>query len=101
MRTSEVLATSWPAWSTKVMVAGGLDRTRANRTRERPGSAVSLWWALTLTISGWTRGDRKSQEGQGVLYSLNHQEVAESSSSTLTLDVERHRGVVALSGPGV
>lgn len=38
---SEVLATSRPDWSTKVMVAGGLDRTKAKRTKERPGSEVS------------------------------------------------------------
>lgn len=42
MRKSEALDTSWPEWSTKAMVAGGLDRTKAKRTRERPGSEVSL-----------------------------------------------------------
>lgn len=42
MKKSEVLANSWPDWSIKVMVAGGLDHTRAKRTRESPGSEVSL-----------------------------------------------------------
>lgn len=42
MRKLEVLATNWPDWSTKVIVAGGFDRTKAKRTRESPGSEVSL-----------------------------------------------------------
>lgn len=53
-RKSVVLATNCPDWSTKEMVAGGLDRTKANRTRASPGSEVWLWLASTLKISGLT-----------------------------------------------
>lgn len=58
-RKSVVLATNCPDWSTKEMVAGGLDRTKANRTRANAGSEVSLWLTFTLRISGLTGKERQ------------------------------------------
>lgn len=54
-----VLATSRPDWSMKEMVAGGLERTKANRTRASPGSEVRLWLPSTLRISGLTEKEKQ------------------------------------------
>lgn len=54
-----VLATNCPDWSTKEMVAGGLERTKANRTRASPDSEVWLWLASTLRISGLTGNEKQ------------------------------------------